>query len=135
MAIPLYPTAAGATDAAAGSTLQAKQATNLNPPQGTVQRQQMDEKNRKEQLNMMPEATSALSEEDDRMQRQATAPKDEEEAAQALQAKEDEQEQELQAKAEAEEDADEADEEIQTKEDEKEELHAKLDRKRSQSEA
>jgi len=132
--IPLYPPAFGTGGAATASPIQMQpDEANLKPPQGTLQRQQVDEQTRDDQINQMPQTSAPMSEDDDRVQRQATVTQDEEETAKAIQAKEDDQVDELQEKAEAEETEAEADEEIQRKEAEKEELEAKLDDKRSQT--
>jgi hypothetical protein len=134
--IPLYPPAAseGVTSASGGSIAQMQpNETNLTPPRGTLQRQAVDQEKRNEQLDLKPFTDSAMSEDEDMVQQQSELPKDEEDTAKAIQAKEDEQEKKLQAKAEAEVEEEKADEEIQTKEMEKEELNAKLEQKRSQA--
>lgn len=136
--IPLYPpAAAGGTEASAAAPAVQMQPdeANLTPPRGTLQRQQMDEQNRDQQLNLMPETGGAMLEDDDKLQRQPAATEDEEATAKAIQNKEEEQNDKLQAKAEAELEEAEADEEIQQKEDEKEELQAKLEHKHSESAA
>jgi hypothetical protein len=136
MDIPLYPLAnsGGAATSSGGNAvqMQAENEANLKPPQGTLQRQQVDEKQRQEQLNLKPQTAEAMSEDEDMMQRQPATDKDEEETAKAIQAKEVEQDRQLQAKEDAELEQEKTDEEIQTKEVEKEALKAKLEQKRSQ---
>ncbi len=119
--IPLYPPTAEPT---AANTVQMKpQEENLQPPQGTIQRQQAEGQQREEELRLAPQASMPSTEEkEDELQL-----KQEQETLDSIDQKETEEEDALQAKAEAEAEVEEADKKVQKKEEEEEKLQAKLE--------
>lgn len=124
--IPLFPPTVDpvvAASTAAGTTQMQPDEANLQPPQGTIQRQQVEEKQKQEELQLAPQTPAPIV---DEKQDEIQAQKEDETIA-SIEEKETEEEEPLQAKAEAEEIEEEADQKIQAKEEEKEKLQAKLE--------